>query len=272
MEQSPTSSVLGDRSPHRSSRSAVYRCDCSMESRNLVVCIDRTSDKFGTQNTNITELYRKLVRSETQLTYYNSGMGTTVKPSWRSLIYAQHWISNKIGLLVAWNLEKAIFDIYRWVVNNYKDGDKIYLFGSSRAAYQTRALAGMIHTVGLILPGNDEQIPFAFELYSRVVDLPPDSSERIPSPNELAATFKRTFCRENVKIHFIGIWETVSSTGIVRGKTLPSSICCIRRVLARDGRRVGFMPEHINGGKVDSDAGHNDQVKEVWFAGTHADV
>ncbi|KAF8834711.1 hypothetical protein BDN67DRAFT_992604 [Paxillus ammoniavirescens] len=282
MEQSPTSPVLGDRSliHHRSpsSRAVKYRCDCSIEGRNLVVCIDGTSNKFGTQNTNIVELYSQLVKSKMQLTYYNSGVGTEARPSWRSLRYAQHWINNKIDLLIAWNLEKVILAAYRWIADNYEDGDKIYIFGFSRGAYQARALAGMIHRVGLILPGNNEQIPFAFELYSGVVDLPPDSTEKTPLPNELAATFKSTFCRENVKIHFVGVWDTVSSVGIVRGKTLPSTtsgsqhICYIRHALALDERRVKFLPEYVNGGKVDLDAVHNGRVKEVWFAGTHSDV
>jgi len=55
---------------------------------------------------------------------------------------------------------------YRWLSDNYKDGDKIFLFGEisrlmvptlcftpvpgfSRGAYQVRALAGMIARVSL---------------------------------------------------------------------------------------------------------------------------
>ncbi|KAF9219898.1 ARM repeat-containing protein [Gyrodon lividus] len=281
MELSPASPVLDSRSPVRrspSSRTAKYRCDCSPEGRNLVVCIDGTSNKFGQKNTNIVELYSQLQKSKSQLTYYNSGVGTEARPSWRSLRYVQHWLSNKIDLLIAWNLEKVIFAAYRWIADNYEDGDRIYLFGFSRGAYQARALAGMIYRVGLILPGNNEQIPFAFELYSRVIDLPLDSTEKIPLPNQLAATFKSTFCRENVKIHFVGVWDTVSSVGIVRGKTLPSTtsssqhICYIRHALALDERRVKFLPEYVNGGKVDFNAVHSGRVKEVWFSGTHSDV
>ncbi|KIJ64266.1 hypothetical protein HYDPIDRAFT_90780 [Hydnomerulius pinastri MD-312] len=279
MELTPTSPILntrssGFRSP--SSRTSKYRCQCAPEGRNIVVCIDGTSNKFGQKNTNIVELYSQLVKSESQITYYNSGIGTEARPSWRSLRYAQHWISNQIDLLIAWH--KVILAAYRWIADNYKDGDRIYLFGFSRGAYQARALAGMIHRVGLILPGNHEQIPFAFELYSRIQDLPSDATERDPLPNVLASTFKATFCRENVGIHFVGVWDTVSSVGIVRGRTLPSTtsgsqhICYIRHALALDERRVKFLPEYVNGGKVDLGAVHSGRVKEVWFAGTHSDV
>ena len=36
---------------------------------------------------------------------------------------------------------------YRWIMDNYRDGDKISLFGFSRGAYTARCLAGMIHKV-----------------------------------------------------------------------------------------------------------------------------
>lgn len=93
------------------------------------------------------------------------------------------------------NVEKVIIAAYGWLADNYKEGDKIFLFGShlliymyrvasnnyatgfSRGAYQVRAIAGMIETVrdrkfswrfrltisiikiGLIFSGNREQIP-----------------------------------------------------------------------------------------------------------------
>ncbi|KAG1784570.1 uncharacterized protein HD556DRAFT_1205793, partial [Suillus plorans] len=67
--------------------------------------------------------------------------------------------------------------------------------------------------------------------------------------SELAETFKRTFCRSHVHIHFICVWDTVSSVGVVRGKTLPSTtdgdhhMCYFRHALALDERRVKFLPE-----------------------------
>ncbi|KAG2357751.1 hypothetical protein BDR07DRAFT_1419450 [Suillus spraguei] len=40
-------------------------------------------------------------------------------------------------------------DAYRWLSDTYQPGDKIFLFGFSRGAYQVRALAGMIHEVSI---------------------------------------------------------------------------------------------------------------------------
>ncbi|KAG1892857.1 uncharacterized protein F5891DRAFT_963788 [Suillus fuscotomentosus] len=258
-----------------------YTCPYSKhkEGRNLVVCIDGSSNRFGLRNTNVVELYSQLIKSDQdQLTYYNSGVGTHARPSWRSLTYLHYWLSNKVDLLIAWNLETVILAAYRWISENYKDGDRIYFFGFSRGAYQARALAGMIHRVGLILPGNNEQIPFAFELYSKIDENASKrkSQRRHAWASELAETFKSTFCRTHVHIHFIGVWDTVSSVGVVRGKTLPSTtdgdhhMCYFRHALALDERRVKFLPEYIHGAKTQGS--HSDRIKEVWFAGSHSDL
>ncbi|KAF9239486.1 hypothetical protein BU15DRAFT_46789, partial [Melanogaster broomeanus] len=137
--------------------------------------------------------------------------------------------------------------------------------GYSRGAYQVRALAGMIARVGLLHPGSHEQIPLAFELYSKTDDDEPGRTER----------FKKLYCRENVQIHFVEVWDTVSSVGFGRNK-LPCTtsscehICYFRHALALDERRVNFLPEYAFGGR--SDIVDDDHIKEVWFAGTHSDL
>ncbi|EIW77438.1 hypothetical protein CONPUDRAFT_38642, partial [Coniophora puteana RWD-64-598 SS2] len=215
--------------------------------RNLVVCIDGTSKKFGSKNTNVIRLYEQVRKSEQQLTYYASGIGTYARPSWRSLTYwKQKLLYKRIDLAIAWNLETVIMDVYRWLADNYRQGDKIYLYGFSRGAYQARAVAGMIDKVGLLFPGNNVQIPFAFELYASL-----DSSSRHKNieRNKLAERFKDTFCHPNVSVHFLGAWDTVSSVGFT-GETLPATRSCahikiFRHALALDERRVKFLPEYV---------------------------
>ncbi|KIJ35237.1 hypothetical protein M422DRAFT_141734, partial [Sphaerobolus stellatus SS14] len=152
--------------------------------------------------------------------------------------------------------------------------------GFSRGAYQVRVLAGMMYRVGLIHKGNEEQIPFAYELYAKHDDT-------------FSLNFKKTFSRE-VKVEFVGVWDTVSSVGIVRGKSLPQTesadhIRFFRHALALDERRVKFLPEYVSGNKsigqangqprrVDGQARQPDKqpdpphIKEVWFPGTHSDI
>ncbi|KAF8873260.1 hypothetical protein BD779DRAFT_1452050 [Infundibulicybe gibba] len=295
-----------------------------MKGRALVVCLDGTSNQFGKNNTNVIELYHRIIKDKRQLTYYNSGIGTYAKPSWRSFTYWKQVISNKIDTAIAWNLEKIILGAYRWLSANYKEGDRIYLFGNlnlhslicllnpyptvtgfSRGAYQVRALAGMIKKVGLILRGNEEQIPFAYELYADH-----KSEEDTTKTFNMAARFKETFSRPGVKVHYIGVWDTVSSIGLARSKSLPLTdtcehFCYMRHALALDERHVKFQPEYARGGESwvptpaqqanpntvtephqnnagpegENNAGvvldkpkSRPRVKEVWFAGSHSDI
>ncbi|KAH7924732.1 hypothetical protein BV22DRAFT_1129559 [Leucogyrophana mollusca] len=299
-------------------------CKGKKTGRNLIVCFDGTSNQFGEfvlishpsferfihptvpllQNTNVIELYDLVIKDETQPTYYNSGIGTYARPSFASYTYVKQVLDNTIDLAIAWNFERVLLGGYRWLSENYKPGDKIYLFGKllvyvlfvtkvltwfcctgfSRGAYQVRALAGMIHEVGLILPGNEEQIPFVYELYA---DLKGRKSDRSGDEGgrslNMAQRFKRTFSQQEAAVHFLGAWDTVSSIGVVRGKTLPatdefSHICYFRHALALDERRVKFLPEYVCGGESYEGTGedihrdHGPHVKEVWFAGCHSDI
>ena len=53
------------------------------------------------QNTNVVELYSRLEKNSSQLTFYNSGIGTYAAPSWRSLSYWYQVAENKVDLAIA---------------------------------------------------------------------------------------------------------------------------------------------------------------------------
>ncbi|OBZ68927.1 hypothetical protein A0H81_11003 [Grifola frondosa] len=106
--------------------------------RNLVTCIDDTSNRFGIKNTNIVELYTQPVRvkNNTQLTYYNSGIETYAKHSKKTFSYWLRILDHKVDLAIAWNFDRIVKRRYRWLAENYNEGDLICLFGFSRGAYQ----------------------------------------------------------------------------------------------------------------------------------------
>jgi len=62
---------------------------------------------------------------------------------------------------------------------------------NSRGAYTARALAGMLHFVGLLPRDNIEQVSFAYKIYK--------------SQSSLASSFRRTFCR-TVEVKMLGLW------------------------------------------------------------------
>ncbi|KAF8805056.1 hypothetical protein BYT27DRAFT_6682806 [Phlegmacium glaucopus] len=287
------------------------RCNnCLAQGRNLVICIDGTSNQFGQRNTNVIELYNRLLKNKDQLTYYDSGIGTYAAPSSKSWNHWKQVIYNKIDVAIAWNFDEIVINAYGWLAQNYQPNDRIFLFGFSRGAYQVRTLAGMIDKVGLIHKGYERQIPFAYEIYAddhsdealpslrnKNMDAKPwrkfakffryavgqQSEPESPAPNR-AKRFKDTFSR-NIQVHFVGAWDTVSSVGIVRGKNLPGTtsadhICFFRHALALDECRVKFLPEYTYGGvaakqvKTATMEGLEPmpRIKETWFAGTHSDI
>lgn len=42
------------------------------------------------------------------------------------------------------SFEHLVCDAYRFLMDFYRNGDKVYLFGFSRGAYAARVLAGML--------------------------------------------------------------------------------------------------------------------------------
>ncbi|KAJ6599273.1 hypothetical protein DFH09DRAFT_902966 [Mycena vulgaris] len=254
------------------------QCSCSASGKNLVVCIDGTANQFSEKNSNVVELYSRLVKDRKQLTYYNSGIGTYVKDSkslesWFSFRAWKQRFKHGIDEAIAWNFKAKVLNAYQWLSENYEPGDRIFLFGFSRGAYQVRVIAGMIKLVGLLHKGNNDQIKFAYELYKDSISNQ-KRSDRI-DPRSMCEHFKTTLARPGVKVHFVGTWDTVSSLGIIRGRSLPetttgmSHVCTFRQALALDELRVKFLPEYANGGAGPSDAKH---IKEVWFAGFHSDI
>lgn len=56
------------------------------------------------KNTNVIELYNLILKDskDRQRTWYNSGIGTYARPSWKSLNFYKKVIYHKIDLAIAW--------------------------------------------------------------------------------------------------------------------------------------------------------------------------
>ncbi|KAJ8494661.1 hypothetical protein ONZ45_g13155 [Pleurotus djamor] len=273
---------------HDFDKDPLFNCPHGTEGgRNLVLCIDGTANQFSAQSSNIVEIYSRLIKvADEQLTFYNSGIGTYAKPSFRSWKYFKQVFDHTVDTAIAWNFERIVHAAYKWLSETYRPGDRIFMFGFSRGAYQVRVVAGMIEKVGLLHKGSDNQIPFAYELYALVTsnskrhrNAKTQSIENTDSPEDiLCRQFKSTLCRADVKVHFVGAWDTVSSIGLLRGTSLPETVsgmghvCSFRHALALDEQCVKFQPEYANGGLGPREGDARGDVKEVWFAGTHSDV
>lgn len=274
--------------------------------RTIVVCFDGTAGEYDGDNTNIVKFFALLKKDDfnQQLCYYQPGIGTWFNPGVVSPLFL--WGAKVLDEAFAWYLDAHVIEGYKFVMQNYRVGDKICIFGFSRGSYTARALAGFLHKTGLLPRDNEQQIPFAYKLYKR--------SDKVGL--ELCAGFKQTFCQE-VKVEFLGVWDTVASVGVISSKTLPftnsnKSIKTFRHALALDEHRAKFRPTYYHrpspsdaGAKFDpehaspvvrgkqrqsivsrlfrrrprvtpqqdtNDMGPDTDVLEVWFAGCHSDV
>src|SRR5258707_13870138 len=120
--------------------------------KNIVICCDGTGNEISENISNVLKLYRTLRKTEKttprQMVFYDPGVGTLARPNpwtkWRQDLSAI------FGLTTGYGLDDNVLHSYEFIVDNYDDGDAIYLFGFSRGAYTVRVLAGRIHNVGRI--------------------------------------------------------------------------------------------------------------------------
>ncbi|KAK7695136.1 hypothetical protein QCA50_002326 [Cerrena zonata] len=162
--------------------------------RTLVLCFDGTGDQFDADNSNVVLFFSMLKKDDRreQLVYYQAGIGTYTTPQIATPFMAK--LSKTFDEMVAWNLDHHVMGGYEFLMQNYEAGDKICLFGFSRGAYTARALAGMVHKVGLLPVCNHQQVPFAYKMFTRT-----DETGWAQS-----TAFKKAFSMD-VDIEFVGV-------------------------------------------------------------------
>jgi uncharacterized protein (DUF2235 family) len=227
--------------------------------KRIVICLDGTNNQYDANNTNVVKLYGMLDRTDAdQLAYYQPGIGTMAPAGiwWKF----QRWFTTRLDLAIAWLLEDHVSSAYRFLMRYYEEGDRIYIFGFSRGAYTARVLAAMLFKVGLLGKGNEELIPFAWDIFKRKYG------------DDIYKGFRHTFGRK-VEVTFLGLWDTVSSVGWASNPvhfqfTKDNPIVrTVRHAMALDERRAYFWQ---NLWTTATEAGLD--AVQVWFPGVHCDV
>lgn len=226
--------------------------------KNIVVCCDGTSNEYGDRNTNVLKLFSVLPKGDPgQVAFYDPGVGTFSAPA--ALTRTSRAVTKLFGLAFGYGITDNIGDAYRFLMETYEPGDRVYIFGFSRGAYTARAVAAMLYKCGLLERRNDNLLPYALKLFKY---------DRRP---HIYKGFRRTFSRK-CNVHFVGVWDTVSSVGWVYDPlTLQFTannpiVETVRHAIAIDERRC-FYRQNLWG-----KGGKGQDVKQVWFAGAHCDV
>ncbi len=238
--------------------------------KKIVICCDGTwnkpdqkSNKFNVRKpTNITKISRALktvgADNKPQICYYDTGVGT-----------GNMW-DKFIGGGTGKGLELNIIEAYRFLVNNYHEGDEVFLFGFSRGAYTVRSLSGLISLIGLLPKNNDYWFPEGMELYR----------EKLSADDQAVLSYRKKNKTKTMPIKFIGVFDTVGALGIPIGyfkelsrrkhafhdvKVSPN-VEHAYHALAIDEHRKAFKPAIWNAKKA------HQTLEQVWFPGVHTNI
>ena len=216
--------------------------------KNIILSSDGTGNIGGKKyNTNVWNLHTAIDRNDheknlsdiRQVTFYDDGVGTD-QLKWFKLL------SGAFGLGLAINVK----ELYTFLVYNYEEGDRIYLFGFSRGGFTIRLLADIICNIGILKLDHqqyicDEKIECAVNgVYRRLrkenfrFQWLDSSCMRNILRNVIEAVIEKIICVDkglhsyhirsaeqlkhhptchttsSVNIEFIGIWDTVEAYAV----------------------------------------------------------
>ncbi|KAI9571894.1 hypothetical protein HD554DRAFT_2036412 [Boletus coccyginus] len=186
--------------------STLLRSEHAKNVRNIVVCIDGTSNQFGQNSTNMVKLFTKIDLETThpeQYAYHSSGIGTRLK-SLHIFNCIERAVSDKFDMAVGWNMEEIVKDVYGWLARTYQKGDQIYLFDRFLARCISSAspcgddTQEHVFQVGLIRTPTEKQIGMAYDHYEAI-------RSGKPKTRQIAREFKNTFSWKDLRVHFIGV-------------------------------------------------------------------
>lgn len=279
--------------------------------KKIVLLADGTGNGLLVQVSNICRLWQALDTStKDQIVLYIPGVGTQ---GFRPLAM----LDGATGLGVPSNVRK----LYRFLCANWEPNDEIYMFGFSRGAFTIRTLIDLIRIEGLAPNEIANQRTTRVEM--RRLSMAAwrsyrkhDACWEWSKPWKISPTFpifravrdlilfawhyalghrsyasvKSTRPPErnggNVKIKFVGLFDTVEAYGVPveelraainwiwpisfgGNHQVSENVECIRHALSLDDERTTFHPIRID---QKSNAQFPDRVKELWFAGVHSDV
>lgn len=251
--------------------------------KNIVLCSDGTGQTgAAVGGTNVWKIRMGVDRHDhledrrlrRQIVFYDAGVGT-------SKLSVQAALGNVFGYGLAANMRQ----LYTNLAKNYREGDRIYIFGFSRGAFTARSLAGMISEVGVVDGRRDNK-----ELEELVVQA--YRAYRASPRKQPIKKFQERCKRKGVEIrdapiHFVGVWDTVDAYGVPFEELKKPTYWLLHKILrphndgltekmryayqaiAIDEDRRSFAPTLYDEKRAEECGVTIDQV---WFAGAHSNV
>ena len=103
-------------------------------SKRIVICCDGTGNEIGRVASNVLKLYRILRRSDEQRVFYSSGVGTIGQQNpWQRFSQEARAV---FGVVTGYGLDDDVLNAYRFLVETYEAGDRVYFLDLVAAPIQ----------------------------------------------------------------------------------------------------------------------------------------
>lgn len=238
---------------------------------------------------------------ERQIVYYGEGLGRHNFASdnlsgGSQMTFAKQAMSLGIGA----SFPEHVLDAYRWLMNVHRKDDEIYVLGFSRGAYAAGCFCGLIEAIGLLPRENTQLISTGWELYAHSAS---NDFYRYQLTDRQftdvwghTRSFRTSFSKL-VRIHFLGLWDTVASIGTDNEAPylFPQHRGTVKHVfhaMALDEGRNRFPVQRFKSvhrnlpplwravhsseknfeDEITKTIALTTEINEVWFPGNHTDV
>jgi len=272
--------------------------------RKIILLSDGTGNSAAkVWRTNVWRTFEALdLSGNDQVAFYDDGVGTS---SFKPMAI--------LGGAFGFGLRRNVIALYKFACRNYRDpDDELFGFGFSRGAFTIRIVMGLIDSQGLIKADNEVELHSLASAAYRAYRRDRYHNLKFEAPyqwirNKFGPHYPPKEVRRDVKIRFVGVWDTVAAYGMpvdemTRGihqylwpielpnNHLAKSIQRACQALSLDEERTTFHPQLWNettGNAVD-EAGANgktvardperkrfikdERLSQVWFAGVHTNV
>lgn len=218
------------------SREAAIEATAS-NGRNIVVFSDGTGQDGGVRPeqrlSNVFKLYRATrvgpdssIDPARQIAFYDPGLGTDTSAS--GLTGIRRGITKVLSAATGRGITVNIADCYEFIINHYRPGDRIFLFGFSRGAYTARCLANVLWLCGIPTKVPEGELP---RFRQRIRQIADEGVIRVYEHGagrprgefeterfEMARRFRAKYGsgdaeKSNAAPYFIGVFDTVASLG-----------------------------------------------------------
>lgn len=255
--------------------------------KNICIFSDGTGQGGSNRHpgsTNVWKLFKACEHADPvrQVCSYDAGLGAP-DADWT------RWAYNLLSQATGLGISRNIKDCYRFLLEEFEPGDRIFLFGFSRGAYTVRSLGGVLKLCGVptgwrTLKGKaaraacdlliEEAIEKVYKHYGASDDAKAERRRR-------GQQFRTDHACLDAVPHFIGVWDTVRALGLpgtsgivlwrhaFHDATLDERVPHARQALSIDENRATFAPEIWESTPADVAAG---RIRQSWFAGVHSDI